>query len=137
MAPQRANAQMDWNTVISLTKEFRFDAAHFLPSAPKGHPNARMHGHSFAVAVTLEGEPDPSTGLLRHFEEIERSIGAVRERLDHHVLNEIPGLETPTLERLSQFIYRELAASFPELVSVTVRRDSLGESCTYRRGVGA
>ena len=50
-----------------------------------------------------------------------------------HLLNEIPGLELPTLERMSQYIYSELVKTLPELVSVTVRRDSLGESCTFRR----
>src|SRR2546423_1795616 len=42
-----ANAQMGGTEVIAISKEFRFDAAHFLPTADKGHPNARLHGHSF------------------------------------------------------------------------------------------
>jgi 6-pyruvoyltetrahydropterin/6-carboxytetrahydropterin synthase len=124
---------VDWNTVISITKEFRFDAAHYLPTAPKGHPNSRMHGHSFAVAVTLEGAPDPVQGWIRSFSEIDEAVANLRDRLDHHLLNEIPGLELPTLERMSQYIYSELVKTLPELVSVSVRRDSLGESCTFRR----
>jgi 6-pyruvoyltetrahydropterin/6-carboxytetrahydropterin synthase len=124
---------VDWHTVISITKEFRFDAAHFLPTAPKGHPNSRMHGHSFAVALTLEGTPDPVKGWIRSFGEIDDAVVTLRDRLDHHLLNEIPGLELPTLERMSQYIYSELVKTLPELVSVTVRRDSLGEACTYRR----
>jgi 6-pyruvoyltetrahydropterin/6-carboxytetrahydropterin synthase len=43
---------------MRIYKEFSFEAAHFLPSAPPGHPNARVHGHSFRVRVTLAGEPD-------------------------------------------------------------------------------
>jgi 6-pyruvoyltetrahydropterin/6-carboxytetrahydropterin synthase len=124
---------VDWNPVISITKEFRFDAAHYLPTAPKGHPNSRMHGHSFAVAVTLEGAPDPVQGWIRSFSEIDEAVANLRDRLDHHLLNEIPGLELPTLERMSQYIYSELVKTLPELVSVSVRRDSLGESCTFRR----
>jgi 6-pyruvoyltetrahydropterin/6-carboxytetrahydropterin synthase len=123
---------VDWDTVISITKEFRFDAAHFLPTAPKGHPNARMHGHSFAVAVTLEGEPDPVKGWIRSFGDVEDAVADLRGRLDHHLLNEIKGLELPTLERLARFIFDDLKAVLPEIAVVTVRRDSLGESCTYR-----
>lgn len=119
--------------MISITKEFRFDAAHFLPTAQKGHPNSRMHGHSFVAAVTLEGAPDPVKGWIRSFGEIDQAVAELRDRLDHHLLNEIPGLELPTLERMTQFIYGELSKALPELVSVTVRRDSLGESCTFRR----
>ena len=119
--------------MLSITKEFRFDAAHFLPTAPKGHPNSRMHGHSFVCAVTLEGAPDPVTGLIRDFADIDAAVADVRDRLDHHMLNEISGLELPTLERMSQFIFSALSQKLPELASVTVRRDSLGESCTFRR----
>ena len=120
--------------MISITKEFRFDAAHFLPTAEKGHPNSRMHGHSFAVEVTLEGKPDPAKGWIRDFAEVDAAIAATRERLDHHTLNEIKGLEQPTLENIARFIFASIKTPLPELTAVTVRRDSLGESCTYRGG---
>jgi 6-pyruvoyltetrahydropterin/6-carboxytetrahydropterin synthase len=109
---------VDWHTVISITKEFRFDAAHYLPTAP---------------AVTLEGVPDALSGQIRDFAAIDAAVADVRERLDHHVLNEVEGLSLPTLERLSAWIFSALSPKLPELVSVTVRRDSLGEACTFRR----
>jgi 6-pyruvoyltetrahydropterin/6-carboxytetrahydropterin synthase len=118
--------------VITISKEFRFDAAHFLPTAEQGHPNARLHGHSFVALVTLEGVPDTTTGWIRDFADIDAAIGDIRSRLDHHFLNEIKGLEQPTLERLARFIFDTLKRSLPELAAVTVRRDSLGEACTYR-----
>src|SRR5262249_8241180 len=120
------------SSMISISKEFRFDAAHFLPTAEKGHPNARMHGHSFSAQVTLEGKPDPTHGWVRDFAEIEAAIADIRERLDHHLLNEIKGLEQPTLENMARFIFMALKQPLPELIAVTVRRDSLGESCTYK-----
>jgi 6-pyruvoyltetrahydropterin/6-carboxytetrahydropterin synthase len=116
-----------------ITKEFRFDAAHFLPTAPKGHPNARVHGHSFTVAVTLEGAPDAANGWIRSFAEMDEALSVVRARLDHQFLNEIKGLEMPTMERLAEYIFSALEGPLPEIVSVTVRRDSAGESCTLRR----
>lgn len=119
-----------------MTKEFRFDAAHYLPTAPKGHPNARMHGHSFTVLVTLEGEMDPALGWIRSFAEVDEAIDGLRERLDHNLLNDIPGLEVPTMERLATFIFDALKPALPEIAAVTVRRDSQGESCTYRKKEG-
>ena len=119
--------------MISISKEFRFDAAHFLPTAPRGHPNSRMHGHSFTAVLTLEGAVDTAHGWVRDFADVESSIGDLRAQLDHHILNEIRGLETPTLERIARFIFDTLKAALPDLTAVTVRRDSLGESCTYRR----
>lgn len=118
--------------MISISKEFRFDAAHFLPTAAKGHPNSRMHGHSFVVQVTLEGVPDPTKGWIRDFAEIDAGIAETREHLDHHLLNEIKGLDQPTLENIARFIFTALKQTLPELTAVTVRRDSLGESCTFR-----
>lgn len=119
--------------MISISKEFHFDAAHYLPTAAKGHPNSRMHGHSFTVALSLEAPIDPEKGWIRDFAEIDRAIAELHARLDHHTLNDIKGLELPTLENVSRFIFDELHAKLPELSSVTVKRGTLGESCTYRR----
>src|SRR5262249_7351801 len=47
-----------------IYKELVFEAAYRLPSAPAGHPNARIHGHSFHVRVTVAGEPDAEQGHL-------------------------------------------------------------------------
>ena len=59
---------------MRIYKEFFFEAAHFLPSAPPGHPNARVHGHSFRVRITIAGEPDGETGLVMHLEDVERAL---------------------------------------------------------------
>jgi 6-pyruvoyltetrahydropterin/6-carboxytetrahydropterin synthase len=115
--------------MIELTQEFTFDAAHYLGSgAPE---NARLHGHSFYVEVTLRGEPDPGTGFLRDLGEVRAALDAVRESLDHRLLNEVDGLETPTLENLSRFIFERAKRALPEVVRVKLRRPSHGQSCVY------
>ena len=116
---------------MRLYKEFTFEAAHFLPTAPAGHPNSRFHGHSFLVRVTVEGEPDPETGLIVHFEDFATRLGDVKNKLDHRFLNEIEGLQMPTLERLSAWIWRELAPHLPGLAEVQVSRPSCQEGCIY------
>jgi 6-pyruvoyltetrahydropterin/6-carboxytetrahydropterin synthase len=117
---------------VEIVKEFAFDAAHFLPTAAEGHPYRRIHGHSFTAEVALAGTPDPATGWLVDFAVIEAALTALRERLDHRMLNDVAGLGVPTLENLSAWIYRELDGVLPGLVRVTVRRPSSGERCTYR-----
>ena len=37
--------------IVELVKDFRFEAAHFLPHVPQGHKCRRMHGHSFRGEV--------------------------------------------------------------------------------------
>jgi 6-pyruvoyltetrahydropterin/6-carboxytetrahydropterin synthase len=117
--------------MLEITQSFAFEAAHIQPGAPAGHPNARVHGHSFVAEVTLAGKPD-SHGMIRNFDDVEAALRDVRADLDHHFLNDVPGLERPTLEALSVWIFDRLRAALPQIVAVTVRRPSMGHSCTWR-----
>ncbi len=74
---------------MRIYKEFFFEAAHFLPSAPPGHPNARVHGHSFRARITVDGQPDEETGIIIHFGELEAAVQDAKDALDHRMLNEI------------------------------------------------
>jgi len=117
---------------MRIYKEFTFEAAHVLPSAPIGHPNARVHGHSFRVRVTVDGEPDAETGYVVHFDDVEAALAGVREALDHHFLNDIEGLEAPTLERISMWLWDRLHNRLPGLAEIQVARDTCREGCIYR-----
>jgi 6-pyruvoyltetrahydropterin/6-carboxytetrahydropterin synthase len=117
---------------MRIYKEFFFEAAHFLPSAPPGHSNARVHGHSFRVRVAVDGEPNDQTGILVHFDDLEDAIGDARDALDHHMLNEIDGLQSPTLERIAMWLWDRLHNRLPGLAEIEVARDSCREGCVYR-----
>jgi len=119
---------------IDITKEFRFDAAHCLPKMGPDHPYTRLHGHSFRVEVTIAGGMDPVHGWICDFAELESFLGAIRAELDHHTLNDLPGLEQPTLETIACWIFDRVAARYPGLASITLYRDSIGERCTVRAG---
>ncbi|HEY1836923.1 MAG: 6-carboxytetrahydropterin synthase [Rhizomicrobium sp.] len=115
--------------MIELTQEFGFDAAHYLgDGAPE---NARLHGHSFYVEVTLRGEPDTKTGFLRDLGEVKAALEAIRAGLDHRLLNEVDGLGNPTLENIARFIFAHAKRALPEVVRVKLRRPSYGQSCVY------
>jgi len=115
--------------MIELTQEFGFDAAHYLGvGAPE---NRRLHGHSFYVEVTLRGEPDARTGVLRDLGAVKAVLDQIREDLDHRLLNEMEGLENPTLENLARHIFQRAKSSLPEVARVKIRRPSYGQSCAY------
>jgi 6-pyruvoyltetrahydropterin/6-carboxytetrahydropterin synthase len=118
---------------IDITKEFRFDAAHCLPSLPAGHPYTRLHGHSFRAAVTLSGTPLPGLDWIADFGEIDKILAEIRDALDHRTLNDIPGLANPTLEVIGRWIFERVAEVLPGVMQVALHRDSIGESCTIRR----
>ena len=55
----------------------------------------------------------------------------MRERLDHRYLNEIEGLESPSLERIARFVWNALKPRFEGLSRVIVRRDAHRHGCVY------
>jgi 6-pyruvoyltetrahydropterin/6-carboxytetrahydropterin synthase len=119
--------------MIEIFKEFTFDAAHQLgANVAPGHPYARLHGHSFGVRVYLRGAPDPETGWIMDFAALDAALRPLREALDHRYLNEIEGLERPTLETLARWIWDRLKPAVPALHRVVVRRGSGGEGCAYQ-----
>jgi len=116
---------------MRIYKEFTFEAAHSLPSAPEGHPNARIHGHSFRVRVVIEGEPDAETGLLIHFDDLKDAVDGLRTTLDHNFLNDIEGLDNPTLELISKWLWDRLHNRVQGLAEIAISRDTCGEGCVY------
>jgi 6-pyruvoyltetrahydropterin/6-carboxytetrahydropterin synthase len=118
--------------MYEIFKEFTFEAAHHLAvNVAAGHAYAQLHGHSFKVEVYLSGEPDKDKNWLYDFGEIDKELAKLRAALDHTYLNNIEGLEIPTLENICRWIWRRLQHELPGLDRVLVRRGSCGEGCAY------
>ena len=120
--------------VFEITKAAAFDAAHRLPGGPKDGPYTRLHGHSFKVEATLRG---PATGPIGWVDDLARLDGALKVvagGLDHSLLNDHPGLESPSLEALCLFFAARLKTEFPTLSRVVVSRPTVGESCAMAVG---
>ena len=90
-----------------------------------------MHGHSFYVQVVLAGEQDEKTGWVRDLDEVNLVLQGIREKLDHCLLNEIDGLDPPTLENLARHIFHSARSKLPEVCRVKLSRPSYGQSCVY------
>ena len=105
---------------MKVSQSFRFEAAHFLPNVPDTHKCKRMHGHSYRVELILSGKVDERSGFVIDFFEIEEIAGPVISSLDHRCLNDIDGLENPTAENISKWIWERLAPSLPKLTVVRV-----------------
>lgn len=104
----------------SITLDFSFEAAHYLPKVSEGHKCRRLHGHSYRVALTLVGPIDPEFGWVMDFDEIEVAAAPIVGSLDHRTLNDIAGLENPTSELIAVYLYEKLAHLLPALKTVTV-----------------
>jgi 6-pyruvoyltetrahydropterin/6-carboxytetrahydropterin synthase len=87
-----------------VTREFKFDAAHFLTDYYG--KCERMHGHTYKLQVTLEGEIQ-SNGLVIDFVILKRIVKKyVLDKLDHHLLNDL--IDNPTAERIVTWIWKQL-----------------------------
>ncbi len=116
---------------MEIFKEFSIEAAHRLPNLPVDHKCSRLHGHSFKVRVYVEGEVEQESGWVMDFAEIKKVFKPIYEQLDHHYLNEIEGLENPTSEVLSRWIWQQLKPDLPLLSAVMVR-ETCTAGCVYR-----
>ncbi len=112
---------------MELRKTFQIEAAHRLPSVPPGHKCGRLHGHSFVIEIGLVGPVGVQTGWVMDYADIKAAFKPLYDRLDHNYLNELPGLENPTSERLAVWVWRELKPRLPLLTEVVV-----AETCTSR-----
>lgn len=116
-------------SLFEISKAASFDAAHYLDEGPADSRYRRLHGHSFQVVATLRGEADEPSGWVADLAALDAALRAVANELDHGLLNDKPGLETPTLERLCLYFAERLKGPFPSLARLAVSRPTLGETC--------
>jgi len=115
---------------FEITKAAAFDAAHRLPQGgPDGSPYTRTHGHSFRVEASVRGAETPPVGWVTDLAGLEAALKAAAGELDHSLLNDHPGLESPTLEHLCLWFAGRLKPQFPGLCRVVVSRPTIGERC--------
>jgi 6-pyruvoyltetrahydropterin/6-carboxytetrahydropterin synthase len=115
---------------MNIFRVFTIEAAHRLPNVPAGHKCARLHGHSFRIELHLRGAVDAHSGWVMDFGDVRAAFQPVYERLDHHYLNEIAGLENPTSENLARWVWNEAKPRLPMLCKVVIH-ETCTSGCVY------
>jgi 6-pyruvoyltetrahydropterin/6-carboxytetrahydropterin synthase len=81
---------------------------------PAANPSG--HGHNYVLEVTLEGDPDPISGMVFDLKVLKELIQqTVIDAMDHRFLNhEVPPFDkiVPTTENVAAEIWRRLAPHF-------------------------
>jgi len=113
-----------------LIKSFDFDCAHHLPCFPPTHKCHGIHGHTMKVDVVIEGELPEGRDYLIDFADIKAAVEPIRNQLDHKLLNDVEGLEVPTVERLAAWVWDRLKPELPQLVRLRVY-ETADNVCEY------
>jgi 6-pyruvoyltetrahydropterin/6-carboxytetrahydropterin synthase len=119
-----------------LTRKAEFSASHVCanPSWSEeqnrkvygANANPHGHGHNYVLEVTVEGDPDPVTGMVFDLRDLKQILNEeVVEPMDHRFLNrEVPPFDrvVPTTENLAIEIWNRMDARIQGVVRLrTVR----------------
>jgi 6-pyruvoyltetrahydropterin/6-carboxytetrahydropterin synthase len=119
-------------SMVRLTRKYHFCAAHRLHSEHLTRDeNIRLfgkcnneygHGHNYYLDVTIEGDPDPLTGMIINLKELDQIVESiVLDKVDHKHLNrdtlEFQDLN-PTSEVAAKVFYEMLLPHLPNLYKI-------------------
>src|SRR5215471_21652133 len=105
-----------------ITRKIEFSASHVCRSPQLSDKENRRvfgaaanphgHGHNYVVEVSLEGEPDPVTGMVLDLKELKEILTReIVDPYDHRFLNyEVSPFdrEVPTTENIARDIWRRI-----------------------------
>lgn len=116
---EHEGVNLDRSEQAHVWRRYIFQSAHRLPNVPKGHKCGVMHGHGFEVI--LHANQDLGTLAIGiDYDHLDALWAPIYAELDHACLNDIPGLQNPTSELISSWIWQRLKPELPELSWVTV-----------------
>ncbi len=125
---------MEKVAMLTITKEFLFDAAHRLRREELSDAEnteifgkcSKIHGHTYRLRITVAGGIDKN-GMIIHFSDLKALVKQnVVDRYDHAMLNDLEEYRTlpPTAEVMGSHIFttlgRELARRDLTLTAVTL-----------------
>jgi 6-pyruvoyltetrahydropterin/6-carboxytetrahydropterin synthase len=107
---------------VLITRKIEFSASHVCRVSELSEEENRMrfgaaanpngHGHNYVLEVSVEGKPDPVTGMVLDLKELKELLEReVVEPFDHRFLNyEVPPFDrvNPTAENVARDIWRRI-----------------------------
>jgi 6-pyruvoyltetrahydropterin/6-carboxytetrahydropterin synthase len=93
--------------ITSVTKIFRFEMAHQLVDCYSDECK-NIHGHSYKLEVTFEGQVDKDTGMIIDFKQLKEIVQPIVDELDHSFLTVENYGVNPTAEHMAMGIFNEI-----------------------------
>src|SRR5438552_3936036 len=134
--------------MVYLTRKAEFAASHYYHNPEfTAEENRRIfgkcnnpygHGHNYALAITVSGPVDESTGMVCNLTDLDSFVEhEILDRFHLQNLNTVPefGQAVPTTENLSAFIYDILQLGFTHAHLEKVRiEETMMNSFEYAGG---
>jgi 6-pyruvoyltetrahydropterin/6-carboxytetrahydropterin synthase len=120
--PQRG-VDVAANGATRAWRRHAFQSAHQLPMVPVGHKCGNMHGHGFEVILHTQQGTDANHSRNDSdsaYTQLDAAWAPLQAELNYACLNELAGLENPTSEIMSSWIWARLKSTLPALCKVTV-----------------
>lgn len=96
-----------------------FDSSHYTKGITDKCMN--IHGHTFKLAVEVEGEVDPKTGMVIDFLILKNIISEVVSEYDHKFI--IPKKDIDKIKVEGPFRYKVKAIEYPEATTEYIAMD--------------
>ena len=111
--------EVDARDHAHVWRRYRFQAAHRLPHVPLGHKCGRLHGHGFEVIVHAN-QHLAGADMSIDYDHLDALWDQIALQVNYRCLNDIAGLENPTSEMISSWLWERLKPALPTLSWVTV-----------------
>lgn len=111
--------EVDSQDHAHIWRRYRFQAAHQLPNVPAGHKCGRLHGHGFEVIVHADQDLE-GADLGIDYDRLDELWAPIASQLNYRCLNDVAGLENPTSEMISSWLWERLKPELPPLSWITV-----------------
>lgn len=103
---------------MTIFKKFHFDAAHYLPNVPEEHKCRALHGHTYQLTIFITDALATKEGWVMDFAIIKQKIKTILAEIDHKLLNEVEGLENPTCEHVTIWLWKKIKTAIPALEKI-------------------
>jgi 6-pyruvoyltetrahydropterin/6-carboxytetrahydropterin synthase len=98
-----------------IWKELLFESALRLKRAPEGHPNQRLHGHSYLLRLHLSGPLDSVLGWTVDYGDVKELFNPIYKQIDHYQLNKIANLPDTDVASVGSWMRQQAQCVLPQL----------------------
>jgi 6-pyruvoyltetrahydropterin/6-carboxytetrahydropterin synthase len=113
--------------VFTITRLFEFNASHLLTGLRPDHKCGRLHGHNYAVELSLEAGELDEGGFVVEFGDLDPFGAFLDATLDHRHLNEVLPFQ-PSSEMLARYLFEWCVTHLPEPVGARLRAVRVSEN---------